>query len=147
MTGPLDGWSILVGDGQIKISTKGELIAAIDRATGKASDGHHTFEELYRYRMLYNAALFSTLAALYYSADGPWYQVHKSWRHADGGECFGGGWFIVMATLPTGQISNHYQADAWDLFDIPVRECADEWDGHTPEQAADRLEQWLRGAR
>lgn len=36
------------------------------------------------------------------------YEVHKSYRHADGELCFGGGWFIVMANLPTGQVSNHY---------------------------------------
>ena len=109
---------------------------------GKISDGYHTlneipfntFNELYNYRMLYNAAFFNML---------PKEIVHKSKRHHDGKECFGGGWFIVMANLPTGQISNHYELKDWDLFQIPEKEVADEWDGHTPQEAAERLHKYL----
>ena len=101
---------------------------------GEISDGYHTFNELYRYRMLYNAAFFNLL---------PKEIVHKSKRHHDGEECFGGGWFIVMANLPNGQISNHYELKDWDLFQIPEKEVADEWDGHTPQEAADRLHEYL----
>lgn len=63
---------------------------------GKISDGFHSFDELYHYRMLYNAAFFNSLEGKY--------EVHKSYRHSDGELCFGGGWFIVMAYLPTGQV-------------------------------------------
>ena len=76
---------------------------------GEVSDGFHTFDELYHH------------------------------RHADGELCFGGGWFIVMANLPTGQVSNHYRAEEWNLFNVPERWKADEWDGHTPVEAANRL--------
>lgn len=79
---------------------------------GNVSDGYHTFNELYRYRMLYNAAFFNELA----KGD---IKVCKSHKHYDGEECFGGGWFIVMAELPTGQISNHYENRYWELFNIP----------------------------
>lgn len=98
---------------------------------GQISDGFHTFDELYHYRMLYNAAFFNSLEGKY--------EVHKSYRHADGELCFGGGWFIVMANLPTGQVSNHYRAEEWNLFDVPERWKADEWDGYTPVEAANRL--------
>ena len=101
---------------------------------GEISDGYHTFNELYYYRMLYNAAFFNML---------PKEWVHKSKKHNDGEECFGGGWFIVMANLPTGQISNHYELKDWDLFQIPEKEVADKWDGHTPQEAADRLHKFL----
>ena len=101
-------------------------------------DEYHTMDELYRYRMLYNALLANLLADL----GRP---VHKSWRHATGEECFGGGWFIVTMQLPTGQVSNHYKAEHWDLFRVPEQELADEWDGHTPEVAADRMERAARG--
>lgn len=37
---------------------------------------------------------------------------------------FGGDWFIVIAELPTGQISNHYRVEDWNLFDIPEKEKA-----------------------
>lgn len=100
--------------------------------TGSTSDGHHTFDELYEYRILYNAH-----AAHGWTAAG--IPVVKSWRHSDGQECFGGGWFIVTADLPTGQVANHYQATHWDLFNVPEAETAPEWDGHTPTEAADRL--------
>lgn len=102
---------------------------------GEVSDGYHTFNELYYYRMLYNAAFFNLL---------PKEWVHKSKRHHNGEECFGGGWFIVMANLPTGQISNHYELKDWDLFQIPEKEFADEWDGHTPQEAAERLYKYLQ---
>ncbi len=101
---------------------------------GEVSDGYHTFNELYYYRMLYNAAFFNLL---------PKEWVHKSKKHHDGEECFRGGWFIVMANLPTGQISNHYELKDWELFQIPEKEVADEWDGHTPQEAADRLHKYL----
>lgn len=111
---------------------------------GEISDGYHTFNELYQYRMLYNAAFFNELA--YKRENGTFdvdYDVHKSKRHSDGEECFGGGWFIVMAELPTGQISNHYELKYWDLFEIPEKEVANKWDGHSPQEAAERLYQYL----
>ena len=104
------------------------------------SDGYHTFKELYHFRALYNAAFFNE----YYVNYG---KVIKSRKHSDGKFCFDadGEWFIVMVQLPTGQISNHYHADYWDLFQVEEQEIADEWDGHTPQQAAERLEKYLRG--
>lgn len=107
------------------------------RANG---DQHHSMEEMYRYRLLYNAH-----AAHGWIAAGT--PVVKSWRHSDGELCFGGGWFIVTATLPTGQVSNHYESAAWDLFQVPEVDLPPEWDGHTPADAADRLERHLQGER
>lgn len=106
----------------------------ISEDKGEISDGYHTFNELYYYRMLYNAAFFNSL---------PKELVHKSKKHHDGEECFGGGWFVVMANLPTGQISNHYELKDWELFQIPEKEVADEWDGHTPKEAAERIHKYL----
>ena len=79
------------------------------------SDGYHTFDELYEFRKVYNAALFNEWATIqpsYFTSaygekpitfqydasfDGniAKYHVHKSWKHHDGELCFGGGWFIV----------------------------------------------------
>ena len=97
------------------------------------SDGFHTIQELYEFRKAYNAALFNEWALL-----GK-YSVHKSQRHGDGEPCFGGGWFIVMATPPTGQISNHYEMKDWDLFKCDERERAVIWDGHTSTDVLERL--------
>lgn len=101
------------------------------------SDGYHTFKELYEYRLLYNAGMFNQLAERTYI------KVHKSKKHNDGEDCFGGGWFIVMANLPTGQISNHYELKDWDLFQVPEQELADKWDGHTSQDVAKRLREFL----
>ena len=112
----------------------------------KISDGYHTFAELYEFRKAYNAALFNEWAKDWYIRDRQIkdgeiachnnvlvkYDVHKSWNHHDGRPCFGGGWFIVVATLPTGQISNHYKAKDWDLFKIPqAKKTKYPFDGHT----------------
>lgn len=104
---------------------------------GKVSDGYHTFDELYRYRMLYNALAFDLLAH-----NG--ITVVKSHKHSDGGKIFDGNYFIVVAELPTGQVSNHYENKYWDLFNIEEVQFSPEWDGHTPEEAADRLEAYLK---
>jgi hypothetical protein len=118
---------------------------------GKISDGYHTFDELYEFRKVYNAALFNEWARQvvrnpkWASEDNqpvnlPKYDVHKSWKHHDGEPCFGGGWFIVVAVLPTGQISNHYEAKDWDLFKIPeVEKAKYPFDGHTAADVLERL--------
>lgn len=105
---------------------------------GKTSDGYHTFDELYEFRKLYNALLFNEWSARYE------HNVHKSKRHHDGELCFGGGWFIVVAMLPTGQISNHYKLEDWDLFQIPDMDRAlYPYDGHTAQDVIERMKQLL----
>lgn len=101
------------------------------------SDGYHTFKELYDFRRVYNAHLFNEWAK-----QGKC-QVHKSYKHSDGENCFGGGWFIVVATLPTGDISNHYENKYWDDFQCEERETAKEWDGHTAQDVLTRLTEFL----
>lgn len=102
------------------------------------SDGYHTFKELYDYRRVYNQALFNEWAS-----QGK-YDVHKSWKHSDGKHCFGGGWFVVVAQLPTGQITNHYQEEYWQDFEIPELPYAAGYDGHTPKEALNHLTQLKR---
>ena len=109
-----------------------DVSAAIEAGV-TVTDGFHSFDELYRFRMAYNAALFNEWAR-----QGK-FDVHKSKLHHDGAECFGGGWFVVLATLPTGQISNHYELEHWGLFNCAERARAVEWDGHTSEDVLQRL--------
>ena len=128
--------------------------------TNNISDTYHTFGELYEFRKMYNAALFNEWAlekpftttsnvndyqvkieynpALHDFI--PKYNVHKSWKHYDGELCFGGGWFIVNAMLPTGLISNHYEEKDWDLFKVPIVEKAlFEYDGYKGSDVLERL--------
>lgn len=117
--------------------------------TENTSDGYHTFKELYKFRKAYNVALFNEwgsqtivekkVGGAIIETIGK-YNVHKSWKHHDGELCFGGGWFIVVAVLQTGQITNHYKAEDWDLFNIPeVEKALFPFDGHTSEDVIKRL--------
>jgi hypothetical protein len=112
------------------------LRAQLEELQANPRDQYHTMRELYEYRMLYNAH-----AANGWARSG--LQVVKSWRHSDGEPCFGGGWFVVVAHLPAGQVSNHYEAATWDLFDVPEVERPPAWDGHTPATVAQRLREAL----
>jgi len=125
-------------------ATPGEIIRFINselqrrddeivEITEDTSDGYHTFKELYEFRKIYNALVFNE----WYMQDK--YRVHKSKKHSDGEDCFGGGWFIVMATLSTGQISNHYELKDWDLFRCVAYDKAEEFDGHTAKDVKDRI--------
>lgn len=130
-----------VGEGEKVVNELSALIsrerAEAEKVTGETSDGYHTFNELYNFRKLYNACLFNEWAKR------GLFNVHKSKKHSDGELCFGGGWFIVTATLPTGQLSNHYELKDWDLFQCEKRETADKWDGHTPQDVLKRLTEYL----
>lgn len=112
----------------------GEKVEKLREAleAGELSDGYHTHKELYEYRRVYNALLFNEWAKQ------GLYDVHKSKWHSDGELCFGGGWFIVVAQLPAGQISNHYKLEHWDDFQIPDVVLPNDYDGHTPAIALER---------
>lgn len=113
------------------------------------SDGYHTFNELYEFRKMYNAALFNEWgksADRLMEEEGK-YSVHKSWRHHDGELCFPNSkhrWFIVSANLPSGLISNHYKEKDWDLFKVPeVEKALFPFDGHTGKDVLERIKRIL----
>lgn len=101
---------------------------------GSVSDGYHTFDELYEFRKVYNAALFNE-----------WYasgrvEVYKTYRDSEGNLFDNGDWFLVVAILPTGQISNHYAKEDFELFKIPEEpQSPYEFDGHTPQDVLQRI--------
>jgi hypothetical protein len=95
---------------------------------GDTSDGYHTFNELYHHR----AVLFSVIVHNY--SVFCW----KSKKHHDGSMF--DGMFIVGINTPYGQATYHYDIDPyWDMFDCKEIEYAPTWDGHTPEQAIERI--------
>lgn len=95
---------------------------------GNTSDGYHTFNELYHHR----AVLFSVIVKIF--ADRAW----KSKLHADG--TMYDGMFIVGIETPDGQATYHYDVDPyWDMFQCKEVDRAPEWDGHTPDQAIERI--------
>ena len=133
----------------MKIDKINQIIQAskIDgKDVSQVSDGWHTFSGLYDIRLAYNVALFNEWAQQCnedtLATGNPKHDVHKSTRHHNGELCFGGGWFIVVANLPSGQISNHYEMKHWDLFRVPsVEKAKYEWDGHTSEDIIKRLKE------
>ncbi len=132
-------------DGQedeIDSSVKQALLAwrsqGVGEANGSTSDGYHTFDELYEFRMLYNAKWFNDLA-WYHDEYGQGPLPVKSKRHSDGELCFGGGWFVVSVQLESGQVTNHYKLEDWTLFQIDEVDKAPEWDGHSPQDVIKRL--------
>jgi len=88
---------------------------------GEVSDGYHSFNDLYDQRLALSAALFNAFEEL------SW----KSRRHADGRECFGGGWFIVGIDTPDGSYTYHYKDKDWDIFNVRELGFGKPWDGHT----------------
>lgn len=95
---------------------------------GNTSDGYHTFNELYHHR----AVLFSVIVKNF--ATRAW----KSKLHADG--TMYEGMFIVGIETPDGQATYHYDVKPyWDMFRCKEIDRAPEWDGHTPDQAIERI--------
>ncbi|MBR1828117.1 MAG: hypothetical protein IJ781_01210 [Atopobiaceae bacterium] len=102
--------------------------------TGDTSDGYHTFNELYHHR----AVLFSVIVR-----DHP-ELAWKSKAHHDGSMYEG--MFIVGVETPDGQATYHYDIDPyWEMFDCKELERAPEWDGHTPDEAIERIATLGRG--
>ena len=95
---------------------------------GNTSDGYHTFNELYHHR----AVLFSVIVENFAA------RVWKSKLHADG--TMYEGMFIVGIETPDGQATYHYDVEPyWNLFRCKEMDRAPEWDGHTPDQAIERI--------
>lgn len=96
--------------------------------TGETSDGYHTFDELYHHR----AVLFSVIVAMFRGRS--W----KSLHHHDG--TMYDGMFIVGIDTPAGPATYHYDVEPyWDMFPCKVLDRAPEWDGHTPDDAIERI--------
>lgn len=107
---------------------KVERLQAEEAITGETSDGYHTFNELYHHR----AVLFSVICN-----DRP-QKAWKSKKHHDG--TMYDGMFIVGVQTPEGQATYHYDIEPyWDMFHVPELSQAPEWDGHTSEQAIERI--------
>lgn len=106
---------------------------------GELSDGYHTFNELYHHRTMLFAALMQLM---------PEDKVWKSRQHHDSSFPMYDGMFIAGVDTPFGQATYHIENQYWDAFHVRELERATPFDGHTPEEAIDRLYQYaLRLAR
>lgn len=124
----------------IIFDTDNEECYDIEGASMLMNELNNTNQELYKFRLLYNALIFNN-----------WHkhnevEVYKSRKHSDGSIPFNDAdWFVVVAILPSGkQITNHYHINYWDYFKIPVYEVAkDEFDGHTSNDVILRLTEMI----
>ena len=102
-------------------------------SAGNISDGYHTFNELYHHR----AILFSMICNQ--NSGVAW----KSLQHNNPDDKMYDGMFIVGIDTPFGQVTYHYDIDPyWDMFKVKEFERAPEWDGHTPQEAIERIQRW-----
>ena len=105
-----------------------DVVEIPEGGMGNLSDGYHTFNELYHHR----AILFSVICNS--MPDKAW----KSKLH-DTGDMFDG-MFIVGIETPEGQATYHYDIEPyWDMFKVKELEKAPKWDGHTPQEAIERI--------
>ncbi len=125
-------WSVKVYTRGIEIDLCEKCLSEIrtwlfEKDLGNISDGYHTFNELYHHR----AVLFANLCNM---SETSW----KSKKHNDG--TMYDDMFIAGIDTPDGPATYHFDIDPyWDLFRCEELEFAPEWDGHTPDQAVERL--------
>ena len=102
-------------------------------STGQISDGYHTFDELYAHRHHLFTALMLSNPSISWVAK----------KHDDG--TMFDGYFIAGMNLPTGPITYHMPISMWEIFtriEFNTNEFAPKWDGHTSEDALERLKNW-----
>jgi hypothetical protein len=104
----------------------------------EASDGYHTFGELYEHRITLFIALCRLMAKF---DDGIRWTVWRSKRHSDGELAFGGTWFVLGIHEAEGyQITYHLPIKKWkETKFAETFKKAPEFDGHTPEDVLKRL--------
>jgi hypothetical protein len=94
------------------------------------NDGHHTFRELYKERLV----LFCSLCNAYQEIS--W----KSRKHFDeeNDPMFPGD-FIAGINTPKGIATFHFKLEYWDLFAIKELDRAPKYDNYTPEDVMIRI--------
>lgn len=111
-----------------KIEKVRELIELMEvDDIGEFSDGYHTFNELYYHRMVLFAALINLFPE----------RAWKAKKHDDG--TMYDDMFIVGINTDWGQATYHYDLRFWHWFECQNLESAPEFDGHTPEDALQRI--------
>ena len=119
---------------EVYFTIKGYPTMSDEQVVDLLNEQEEIIQELYDFRLMYNALLFNEWAK------HDTIEVYKSKKHSDGELCFDGEWFVVVAILPTGQITNHYHIKYWDYFQIKEYSMVkDEFDGHTPIDVLNRL--------
>ena len=99
-------------------------------STKDISDGHHTFGNLYKHRII----LFCTICNLF--PNDSW----KSRKHFDdNNDPMFNDSFICGINTPRGIATYHIQNKYWNLFDIPEIEHAPRYDNYSEDEVLQRI--------
>ncbi len=123
-----------IGDEDVKLT--GFEIEGPEEMT--ASDGYHTFDELYDHRITLFIALCRWMSLEPKHFEMPW----RSNYHSDGKLCFGTGTQFVMGIGKENgkQISYHIPNERWHETDFAeTLKRSPEWDGHTSADVLERI--------
>lgn len=112
----------------------GKVIKLVFPSVLEATDGYHSFDELYEHRVRLFIALCKIL-----KEDANHNGIWRSKANAD--NSIYDGWFIMgIGKQKSKQISYHLPNRVWEATNfaetLPV---APEWDGHTPNDVIERL--------
>ena len=101
-----------------------------DISTKDISDGHHTFDQLYRHRIILFCALCNLLPEI------SW----KSKKHYDeeNDPMFDDS-FIAGINTPLGVATYHIKLKYWDLFNVPEIEKAPKYDNYSDDEVIARV--------
>ena len=122
------GTAIDIRDNIILARKPARVIEVPTKGIGEVSDGFHTFNELYHHR----AVLFSVICNS---------MPEKAWKSKlhNTGDMFPG-MIVVRIITPEGYATYHFDIEPyWDMFNVQELTMAPEWDGHTPEDAINRI--------
>lgn len=117
------------GEDVRKLCEEAAILASGNR--GELSDGYHTFNDLYKHRIM----LFITLASMCAYENAKVYRFH----HYEG-------WFCLGIETSLGQISYHIPESQWDLCAF-AEERQPEFDGHTGEDVLERLRKLVEASQ
>jgi len=108
----------------------------------EASDGSHTFDELYEHRYALWIALCEMRANVMDANESPYFEdVWRSKNHSDGEPAFGGEWFLLGVGKAKGeQITYHLPMSKWEETEFAeTLDKAPDFDGHTSADVLERI--------
>lgn len=131
-----------------EFDTHHKVLVAVGGEDMDASDGYHTFKELYEHRIALYIALCKKVHEMdevHCAVSGihksvyPHFRVWRSTTHSDGSVMEG--WFVLGIGKKQGeQITYHLPLDEWAECDFAeTLEKAPEWDEHTSDDVLERL--------
>ncbi len=94
------------------------------------SDGHHTFREIYKERLILFCVICNIFPELSWKAKKHFDEENDPMYEGD---------FIAGISTPEGVATYHIKLNYWDLFNIPEINRAPKYDNYTSEDVMNRI--------